>query len=97
MLKAFMLMVFLSVAPLSASEEKPPKLVLYMSPNCPYCQRVLWVVNSVNLDVEVKDTSIPENKEYLVARTNRATVPCLFIDDQPMFESKVIMKYLKEK
>ncbi len=96
MLKAWLLMIFLMTSPLLAAEERQPKLVLYMQPGCPYCQRVLSVVTSINIDVEIKDTNIAENRAYLVSRTNRATVPCLFIDDKPMFESKIIMEYLQD-
>lgn len=97
MFKKWILMSILAIAPVVAEEKTMPKLTLYMQPSCPYCQRVLSVVKSININVEMKDTTNPENRAYLVSRTNRATVPCLFIDDEPMFESKIIIEYLKEK
>ncbi len=95
MLKIFFAMIFFAAPPIFSESNSQPKLVLYMQPNCPYCQRVLSVIKSINIDVEMKDTNNPENKAYLVSKTNRATVPCLFIDGEPMFESKTIMEYLK--
>ena len=97
MLKMLFLGLFLVISPLVTEKKEQPKLILYMQPGCPYCQKVLLVIKSLNIAVEMRDTTIPENKNFLIGKTNRATVPCLFIDDEPMFESKVIMQYLNEK
>ena len=50
-----------------------------------------------DLKVKVKYLDIMENQEYLQAlidKTGRRTVPCLFIDGSPMFESDLIMEWL---
>jgi glutaredoxin 3 len=73
------------------------KLELYYFPQCPYCQVVLSAIRTTGLDHEVKLLDIhdePHNREKLVNDTGRGTVPCLYIDDRPMHESKDIANWL---
>lgn len=37
----------------------------------------------------------PNNRDYHLQQTGRSTVPCLYIDDKPMFESADIMNWLE--
>ena len=74
-----------------------PKLALYYFDSCPYCQKVLRAISELGLAVELRNTQQnPGHKKYLVERTGRATVPCLFIDDRPMHESGDIVDWLEE-
>ena len=73
-----------------------PELVLFKSATCPFCQRVFEAIERLKLKVEFKD--IEENEEYLqelVQVTKRQTVPCLFINGKPKFESDEIVKWLE--
>lgn len=79
------------------------KLELFYFTACPYCQIVLEALRQTGLenDVEYLDTSEnPHYRERLLRDTGRATVPCLYIDGKPMFESRDIAawihKYAKE-
>ncbi len=75
---------------------KCPRLALYYFESCPYCQKVLKVIHKNLLDVELRD--VQEEKvhlERLVKDTGRRTVPCLYIDDQPMHESNEIIGWLE--
>jgi glutaredoxin len=79
------------------------KLELFYFPQCPFCQIVLSALRVTGLENSVTYYDImeePHKKELLIKVTGRSTVPCLFIDDKPMHESKDIAdwlhKYAKE-
>jgi glutaredoxin len=74
-----------------------PKLELYKFDSCPFCQRVMQQIDSLNLKVEMKDImSNSEDLQKLMSDTGRRTVPCLYIDGKPMFESSDIMNWIQE-
>jgi len=76
---------------------KTPVLELYFFESCPYCQRVLKAIDELNIKVAYLD--IYENTNHmqkLMYITGRKTVPCLFIDGQPMHESLEIIQWLKD-
>jgi len=73
------------------------KLELYYFPECPYCQIVLKAINVNKLNNKVILLNTRENKlfrEKLIKDTGRGTVPCLYIDNKPMHESKDIADWL---
>jgi glutaredoxin 3 len=75
------------------------KLELYCFPQCPYCQTVLSAMRVTGLDSEVIIHDIiddPHSKEKLIKDTGRSTVPCLYIDGKPMFESQDIANWLHQ-
>ena len=74
------------------------ELVLYQFPQCPYCAYVLSEIRRLDIAVELRDTR--ENGHHraeLIRRTGKSQVPCLFINDKPMFESADIVAYLRSK
>jgi glutaredoxin len=74
-----------------------PELDLYYFDSCPYCQRVLNVINKHKIKVNYKDIYEDTNSlQKLVLITGRKTVPCLFIDGDPMHESSDIMDWLEK-
>lgn len=76
---------------------KAPLLELYYFDSCPYCQRVLKVVDKLNLKVSLLDIYDNTNHmQKLMHITGRKTVPCLFINGEPMFESADIMAWLEK-
>jgi glutaredoxin 2 len=80
---------------------KAPLLELYFFESCPYCQRVLRVINELKIRVIYKDIyDDTNNMAKLIHITGKKMVPCLFIDGNPMHESLDIMNWLntnKEK
>ena len=73
------------------------KLELFYFPQCPFCQIVLRKLNELN--IEVTYHNIMEDKaslDRLVQDTGRRTVPCLYIDNQPMHESNDIVDWLTQ-
>jgi glutaredoxin len=76
---------------------KEKKLELYYFEQCPYCQIVLSAMRVTGLEEKVTLLDIHEDhkfKEKLIQITGRGTVPCLFIDDKPMHESRDIADWL---
>lgn len=76
---------------------KEKKLELYYFEQCPYCQIVLSAIKSNKLENKVTyfDTRKDQkNREKLISDTGRSTVPCLYIDDKPMHESRDIADWL---
>lgn len=75
---------------------KSPKLDYYFFNACPFCQRVLNVIQENNIKVSYFDIlSDQESLEKLLADTGRKTVPVLYIDDVPMHESSDIINWLR--
>ena len=76
---------------------KSPELDLYYFDACPYCQRVLKVINKHKIKVNYKDIyGDTVNLQKLIAITGTKMVPCLFIDGDPMHESLDIMAWLEK-
>lgn len=73
------------------------KLELYKYDSCPYCQRVMRVINELGADVEMHDIRRNEDDlARLLEVGGKRQVPCLFIDDAPLYESTDIINWLKE-
>lgn len=75
------------------------KLELYYFPECPYCQIVLSALKATGLESKVIYSDIHEDsskKQKLVKDTGRGTVPCLYIDEKPMHESRDIANWLHQ-
>lgn len=74
------------------------KVELYYYEQCPFCCRVLNKITQLGLTkIEYKNTL--ENNLYRIEhydKTGRATVPCLYIDGEPLFESADINVWLEE-
>ncbi len=71
--------------------------ILYIKPGCPFCEKVLSVVNELGLVVELKSVLDPEVKEELIAHGGKKQVPYL-IDtkrDVAMYESDAIISYFE--
>jgi glutaredoxin len=74
-----------------------PILNFYYFDSCPFCRYVFEVIK--NLNVKVTYENIHEDDlamEQMRQKTGRTTVPCLFIDGGPMFESSDIIAWLEE-
>ncbi|MCO4792426.1 MAG: glutathione S-transferase N-terminal domain-containing protein [Bacteriovoracaceae bacterium] len=72
------------------------KLELFYYDSCPYCQDVLIVLDELKILVEMKNILQDQSSyERLINDTGRRTVPCLYIDNKPMFESLDIIDWLR--
>lgn len=73
---------------------------LYYYDACPFCQRVLAALPSVNVEVEKRNVlKQPEFRQQQIRATGRTQVPCLLIEndgkEEWLFESSDIVRYLK--
>ena len=74
-----------------------PLLELFYYPECPFCMRVLNEVDRLAIKVEYKHIfESSENMNRLQAETGKRTVPCLYIDNNPMHESSDIIQWLNQ-
>ena len=74
-------------------------LELYYYDQCPFCQMVLRAIDDLGLkeNIVFKNTlESQENRAFHQQTTGRTTVPCLYIDQDPMFESMDIINWLKQ-
>ncbi|TDO78321.1 glutaredoxin [Halanaerobium saccharolyticum] len=72
-------------------------LKLYYFPTCPYCKKVLKVIENNDLDeIELKNINQDQEAEAeLIEVGGKRQVPCLFIDGEPLYESDDIVDWLK--
>ncbi len=72
-------------------------LVLYYYPTCPYCRKVTKFIDRNDLDqIELKNINQDQKAESeLIEVGGKRQVPCLFIDDEPLYESDDIISWLK--
>lgn len=76
------------------------ELRLFYKQTCPYSKMVLSFIDKHHLEDKIEFVDIkadPKNEAELVEKTDKTQVPCLFIDDSPLFESVEIIKYLSEQ
>lgn len=60
-----------------------PKVLMYCTAVCPYCVRAEQLLNSKGVtDIEkIRIDLNPEEREKMMVRTNRRTVPQIYIGD----------------
>lgn len=83
--------------------EKTAGLSLYGFPSCPYCRRVLGRIDSLGLEIPLRNTmSDGTYHDEIVGALGRGTVPVLRIENksgavQWLPESADIIEYLEER
>lgn len=70
---------------------------LFFTNSCPYCQKVIRFIEKHNILVDRMEVAIPANKEILVELGGDDQVPALLVNDEIMYESDDIIKFLAEK
>jgi len=76
-----------------------PKLALYYSKYCFFCQKVLMFMRGKDFDVELRSTSDKAHAQALIQGGGKTQVPCLRIEQSDgtvewMYESDDIIRYL---
>ena len=75
-----------------------PILLLYYTPTCPFCKKVLDYLQDIDKEIPLKNIeSDMEGTEELLHLGGKTQVPCLFIDGKPLYESNVIIDWIREK
>jgi glutaredoxin len=79
----------------AAKRSEKKQLTLYMSPSCPYCQKVMRYLDKIGKTVPMKNTqSDAEARKELKNIGGKSQVPCLFIDGKALYESDAIIDWL---
>ena len=74
-----------------------PQLTLYHYEGCPYSERVCEFIRENKVTVLLKDIrQSPQAREELIKIGGKTQVPCLAIDGVPLYESRDIIKWLRE-
>jgi len=70
-------------------------LVLYHSPSCPFCQKVVKFMTKHDIKLKMVDRDWSgENRQALIDLGGKPQVPCLGIDGKAMYESDDIIDWL---
>ena len=57
-------------------------VVIYTTPYCPFCVRAKYLLEQKNVDyTEIDVSDSPAKREEMQKKTNRTSVPQIFIDD----------------
>jgi glutaredoxin 3 len=74
-------------------------VTLYYYESCPFCQMVLRYIQGNKIEnITLKNTMTdPSARQNLITIGGKSQVPCLVIDNKPIYESTDIINYLKEK
>jgi len=73
------------------------KLCLYYFDSCPFCVKVLNYLQKSKITILKRNIlTDPEAKETLRRIGGKTQVPCLFIDEKPLYESDDIIQWLEE-
>lgn len=77
--------------------QERPHLVLYYRPSCPYCRKVENYLRKEKKwdSIEKKDIQNQKALNELIKKGGKRQVPCLMINDKPMYESNDILNWLK--
>jgi glutaredoxin 3 len=71
-------------------------LTLYMFTGCPYCRRVTDAAAALGLSLETRNIRAdPAALADLLRVGGKKTVPCLFVNGRPLYESEDIVRFLK--
>ena len=86
-----------------APEHAPTGLALYMFTGCGHCRRVIRTIETLGLEIELRDIlKVPEHREELRREGGRGTVPCLRIARADgtvewLYDSNIIIRYLRAR
>lgn len=73
------------------------QLELFKFDSCPFCQLVMNHIELKGIEVQYRDIlDDPAQRERLIKDTGRKTVPCLYINNHPMFESRDIIQWIDQ-
>lgn len=72
-------------------------LTLYYYDGCFFCSKVKRFMDKNDISINMKNIMTdPEARAELVSTGGRSTVPCLFINNEPMYESDDIIEWMQE-
>jgi|GEM_PF-956221 glutaredoxin 3 len=77
--------------------QERPHLVLYYRPSCPYCKKIENYLRKEKKWDSIEKKNIQNQKalDELIKKGGKRQVPCLMINDKPLYESNDILNWLK--
>ena len=75
------------------------KLELFKRDSCPYCMRVQMLIEQLGVGDKIEQLDITSDAsalQRLIEVGGKRQVPCLFIDNVPLYESSDIMAWIKK-
>ncbi|MEI8300993.1 MAG: glutathione S-transferase N-terminal domain-containing protein [Chlamydiota bacterium] len=91
----FYLLLCIITLGVCSSYASPYTLTLYSSPNCPYCQKVIYYLQKEGKSIPIKNIQDKTNKAELIKIGGKSQIPCLIINGKPLYESSDIIKWLQ--
>lgn len=85
---------FIAKQRVSSMSKRPSSLVLYYSPSCPYCHKVMDYMEKEHIEIEKKNVQDPGVREQLISIGGKGQVPCLVIDGKALYESNDIINWM---
>lgn len=75
-----------------------PRYTLYYMPTCPYCLKVLKFAEKEGIEFDLRNIQDnPQFRQELQEIGGKTQVPCLIINNQPLYESDDIIDRLKKE
>ena len=72
------------------------ELVLYKFDSCPFCRKVQRFLAQENINIPTRDVLLDQGaKDELFKLGGKTQVPCLIIDNKPLYESDDIILWFK--
>ncbi len=74
------------------------KLELFKRDTCPYCVKVQMLIEELGVEDQIEQLDITRDadaRRRLVEVGGKQQVPCLFIDGEPLYESRDIMNWIE--
>ena len=74
------------------------KLELFKRDSCPYCVKVMMLVDEMGVGGQIEYCDISRDadaRRRLLEVGGKQQVPCLFIDGEPLYESADIMRWIE--
>lgn len=74
------------------------KLELFKRDTCPYCVKVQMLIEELGVEEQIEQLDITRDadaRKRLVEVGGKQQVPCLFIDGEPLYESRDIMNWIE--
>ncbi|RAP29899.1 glutaredoxin [Candidatus Marinamargulisbacteria bacterium SCGC AG-343-D04] len=72
-------------------------LIFYTMYSCPFCARVVQYLEEHGVELEFRDIlETPDYRQELIDLGGKAQVPCLSIDNFPLYESEDIIMWLED-
>ncbi len=74
------------------------KLELFKRDSCPYCVKVQMLIDELGVGDQIEQLDITRDaaaRKRLAQVGGKQQVPCLFIDGEPLYESRDIMDWIE--